>query len=91
MKRLKCSNATCSIYGRCSYPTLCVAMDLPAAPWTGPRPDETDAMGRLRCTVPPDRWPYGPPDLHDSECKLHGHNGAGSYCNCNASGFGDAA
>ena len=51
-------------------------------PWTGPRDDEIDGLGRLRRPVPPERWPYGLPEAHEDCCHLHG---GGLYCDCAAS------
>lgn len=50
--------------------------------WTGPREHEIDALGRLRDQVPPDRWPYGPPEAHEDGCYLHR---GGLWCDCAAS------
>lgn len=52
------------------------------ANWTGPRDGETDAEGRLLRSVPPERWPYGPPEAHEDCCTLHE---GGLYCDCAAS------
>lgn len=54
--------------------------------WTGPREDEIDAAGNLREPVPPERWPYGPPDQHEKCCNLHSD---GLYCDCAASAADD--
>lgn len=92
---VRCVKNTCMLLGRCSYPTACIGSSLPARSWTGPRPDEIDAVGRLRVEVPPDRWPFGPPDVHESICTLLKPGGVGAYCDCAASSaddtdFGDA-
>lgn len=50
--------------------------------WTGPREGEIDGLGRLRAPVPPDRWPYGPPEVHEDCCYLHRD---GLFCDCGAS------
>ena len=50
--------------------------------WTGPREGEIDGLGRLRATVPPERWPYGTPDLHEGDCRL---KRGGLWCDCAAS------
>jgi len=54
--------------------------------WTGPREDEIDGLGRLLSPVPPDRWPYGSPDMHDDSCHLHR---GGLCCDCAASDEGE--
>lgn len=85
---MKCVKNTCMLYGRCSYPTACIGTALPSKPWTGPRPDELDPVGRLRVAVPPERWPFGPPDHHEAGCMLHEH-GVAAFCDCAASGADD--
>jgi hypothetical protein len=52
--------------------------------WMGPRDDEVDMAGSWRGSlpIPPDRWPYGPPDIHEDCCYLHRN---GRYCDCAAS------
>ena len=50
--------------------------------WKGPREDEIDNLDRLRAPVPPERWPYGPPDLHEDDCRLQR---GGLWCDCAAS------
>jgi hypothetical protein len=58
----------------------------PVKRWTGPREDEIDHLGRLRVLVSPERWPYGPPAMHEDHCGLqHG----GLWCDCAASDEGD--
>jgi len=56
--------------------------------WHGPL--ETDFKngldGELIAPVPPDRWPYGPPDAHETCCKLFRD---GLYCDCVASAADD--
>lgn len=54
--------------------------------WTGPRDGEIDNLGRLRAPVPPERWPYGPPDLHEDDCRLQR---GGLWCDCAASDASD--
>jgi len=50
--------------------------------WTGPYEGEIDNLGRLRALVPPERWPYGTPDLHEDDCGL---KRGGLWCDCAAS------
>lgn len=50
--------------------------------WTGPYEGEIDRNGRLKAPVPPERWPYGPPDLHEVCCILRK---GGLFCDCKAS------
>ena len=51
--------------------------------WTGPRDDDLSFDGVTLCrAVPPERWPYGPPDYHEACCRLHA---GGLYCDCRAS------
>ena len=50
--------------------------------WIGPREGEIDAIGRLRAPVPPERWPYGPPEAHEDDCHLQR---GGLWCDCGAS------
>lgn len=66
---------------------------LPFAPdppptWTGPRPTDWNDEFRLalRAPVPPERWPYGPPDHHELFCALRR---LGLWCDCLASESGD--
>ncbi len=55
--------------------------------WTGPRASDLAADGvTLLASVPPERWPYGPPDFHESSCGLHR---GGRYCDCEASAADD--
>ena len=54
--------------------------------WTGPLDGEIDAMGTLREPLPPERWPYGPPEDHDACCGLHD---GGLFCDCGASSEDD--
>lgn len=57
--------------------------------WTGPDESdlEPDAMAPvLRETVPGARWPYGPPETHESCCLLHS---GGLFCDCRASDASD--
>lgn len=57
--------------------------------WTGPRESDlaADRVSLLR-PVPPDRWPYGPPDFHEACCILHED---GLFCDCKASDASDDA
>lgn len=32
--------------------------------------------------IPPERWPYGPPEVHEDSCHLHEN---GRFCDCAAS------
>jgi hypothetical protein len=59
--------------------------------WTGPRPEEVAASGMLFGRVPGDRWPYGPPSMHESCCNLFPHRGSpgGLFCDCAASAADD--
>lgn len=83
---MRCPKNECMIRGRCTYPTACVGTSVPKKPWTGPHPDEIDAVGTLKHPVPPERWPYGEPDAHEDCCSLkHG----GLYCDCLASDASD--
>jgi hypothetical protein len=52
--------------------------------WSGPREEDWENHHRLRLKqpVPPERWPYGPPDWHQDCCFLHS---GGLYCDCEAS------
>lgn len=51
--------------------------------WTGPRETDLRADGvTLIRPVPPDRWPYGPPEAHEDCCVLHS---GGLFCDCKAS------
>jgi hypothetical protein len=55
--------------------------------WMGPDEADLECDGTtLRAPVPPERWPYGPPDHHQSVCKLHA---GGLYCDCAASDASD--
>lgn len=55
--------------------------------WTGPTEDDLDSEGTLLRPVPPERWPFGPPDHHEECCTLHA---SGTYCDCKASDASDA-
>lgn len=79
---MRCPKNECMIRGRCSYPTACVGSMRPTKQWTGPRPNEIDAVGTLKRPVPPERWPYGLPEAHEDCCNLHGGR---LYCDCAAS------
>lgn len=55
--------------------------------WTGPLDRElTPHRDKLLAPVPPERWPYGPPEVHQPACILHG---GGLYCDCAASDASD--
>lgn len=55
---------------------------LEAFQWEGPRDDEMDSSYTLKHPVPPERWPFGPPETHEDACNLHL---GGLYCDCAAS------
>ena len=62
--------------------------------WTGPRDEDwaDSTETRLRAPVPPERWPYGPPDAHDDWCMLFGRApsvNAILFCDCSASASED--
>ena len=82
---MKCPKNECMLRGRCCYPTVCAGISVAPPPWTGPKPDEIDAAGRLLLPVPPERWPYGPPSVHESSCMLFDFGGEGEFCDCAAS------
>lgn len=53
------------------------------ARWTGPLDSDLRADGTtLRESVPPERWPFGPPEAHEDCCVLHT---GGLFCDCAAS------
>lgn len=55
--------------------------------WTGPRETDLEPGGwKLIRPVPPERWPFGPPEEHDRCCNLHG---GGLFCDCGASAADD--
>jgi len=55
--------------------------------WTGPHESDLKPGGsELRQPVPPERWPYGPPDYHETCCRLHKQ---GLFCDCKASDASD--
>lgn len=56
--------------------------------WTGPKPEdwENSMQTHLRNPVPPERWPYGEPKMHQPGCNLHAD---GLYCDCAASDASD--
>ncbi len=55
--------------------------------WTGPNWDDWQpGENMLKAAVPPERWPYGPPDHHQDACILHK---GGLYCDCEASAHDD--
>lgn len=58
------------------------------AAWTGPRDEDWGdaALGVLREQVPGERWPHGPPDVHEGSCRLRS---GGLFCDCAASEAGD--
>lgn len=58
--------------------------------WTGPQDGDLDAEGKTTRDLPPTRWPYGPPEFHESCCCLF-RGGAGAYCDCKASDASDSA
>lgn len=57
--------------------------------WTGPLRSDWDSQARVRlkAPVPPERWPYGPPDHHETHCNLHRNKASrnGLFCDCLAS------
>jgi len=53
--------------------------------WTGPL-DSDMATDELIAPVPPERWPFGPPEAHESCCRLHD---GGLWCDCKASSSAD--
>lgn len=55
--------------------------------WAGPKPgDWADKLRTvLAAPVPPERWPWGPPDQHEDPCTLHR---GGLFCDCAASDSG---
>lgn len=56
--------------------------------WTGPRESDLNSDGvTLRRSVPSERWPYGPPAVHEDHCRLRRADGA--YCDCRASAADD--
>lgn len=61
--------------------------------WIGPLPADLSTDGvTLRCSVPAERWPFGPPSYHETCCNLHPRAGrpGGLYCDCKASAEDDA-
>lgn len=55
--------------------------------WTGPLPEDLMPDGStLRHLVPPERWPFGPPEDHESACALAD---VGFFCDCKASAEDD--
>lgn len=51
--------------------------------WTGPQDGDVDAFDEaIDPPLPPERWPYGPPEFHQSCCRLFGD---GKLCDCAAS------
>jgi hypothetical protein len=60
-----------------------------AVRWTGPLESDLRPNGyELVAPVPPERWPYGPPDHHEVCCVLHT---GGLFCDCKASAADDDA
>lgn len=60
--------------------------------WTGPRAYDLANDGvTLRWSVPAERWPYGPPHMHEDCCNLRPRDGkpGGVYCDCKASDNSD--
>lgn len=57
-----------------------------ATRWTGPLASDLTPGNTLREPVPPERWPYGPPDFHETCCILHRR---GLFCDCKASAADD--
>lgn len=58
----------------------------PPTSWTGPLPSDLDEQGHLFRPVPPARWPFGPPEWHETCCVLRE---GGLYCDCKASAASD--
>jgi hypothetical protein len=59
--------------------------------WMGPHDWEVDSVGRLLCTVPPERAPYGHLDQHSVKCTLRMHGlFVGSFCDCGLRTYEDA-
>lgn len=55
--------------------------------WTGPDEADLKADGvSLKSVVPPERWPFGPPNFHQGACWLHA---GGLFCDCLASAADD--
>lgn len=55
--------------------------------WTGPFDTDLNPDGTIKPGgVPPERWPYGPPEAHEPCCILWD---GGSYCDCAASDASD--
>lgn len=55
--------------------------------WTGSHDDGTGQdIAAREVPLPPERWPYGPPDAHQSCCLLYE---GGRYCDCAASAADD--
>lgn len=51
--------------------------------WTGPKEADLDKSGvKLKAPVPPERWPFGPPEFHEDCCILRK---GGLFCDCSAS------
>lgn len=50
--------------------------------WTGPLEEDMDGDDQLAQPVPPERWPFGPPEAHEDCCRLHT---GGLWCDCKAS------
>ena len=55
--------------------------------WIGPLVSDLEKDGTtLLHSVPPERWPFGPPEAHEDGCWLHQ---GGLYCDCLASSATD--
>lgn len=65
-----------------------LALVRPVPRWTGPLESDwaSHSHTSLRSPVPPERWPYGPPDHHEACCDLHA---GGLFCDCKASAADD--
>lgn len=93
-KCVVCGEFTREGYGRLGELTYCplhVCRSLnPIAcrgAWTGPTERDLEANGTtLRQSVPPERWPYGPPDHHERACILFENR---LHCDCKASDSSD--
>lgn len=64
-----------------------IAADGTRIDWTGPLESDLAADGTTLLTaVPPERWPFGPPDFHEEVCGLRT---GGLFCDCKASDASD--
>lgn len=71
--------------------TFILAVDLSQLlRWTGPNDEDflNGKDGSLRAPIPPERWPYGPPEEHEQGCSLHT---GGLWCDCKASASDDTS